>query len=193
MSKSPAAEILASSFLQYPLMEYAFERHSEETRHKHLYQLYRFCSRATELFGGTIVTPDMQGALIWLPGKNFPLNLSHEIKSGMWTIPFRVGVLATLRLMKHDAVPEGWIKKNAGANFGYIWCVGVKSSARRKGYSRKLIEQSITAMRKKGMDEFWLKTEDPNNVLIYRKLGFELMYETVVKSSGITSWVMMKR
>jgi N-acetylglutamate synthase-like GNAT family acetyltransferase len=73
---------------------------------------------------------------------------------------------------------------------GYIWCVGVSATVRGKGLSRQIIEQSISDMRNQGLNEFWLKTEDAKNVLIYQNLGFELVHETLVKSSGLKSWVM---
>lgn len=188
-----AAKILADSFLHYPLMKYAFKECSEEQRSKNLLQLYHYCSQAASLYGGVLVSPDQKGALIWLSGNNFPLGVFREIKSGMWTIPFQIGLPATLRLMHHDAVTETWIKKNSREKFGYLWCVGVEKAARGKGYSRRLIEQSIYDMKQKGLNEFWLKTEDPKNVLIYKKLGFEVMYETVVKSSGLSSWALLKK
>lgn len=187
-----AGKILADAFLHYPLMQYAFERKPEEVRAKGLNHLYTHCTNAASFYGGVILTADKQGALIWLPGKHFPLGLMREIKSGMWTIPFVLGVKPTLRLMNHDAEPEGWIKKNAGKNYGYIWCVGLNASSRGKGYSRKLIDQAISQMRAQGMNEFWLKTEDPKNVIIYQKLGFELVCDIVVKSSGLKSWVMRR-
>ncbi len=75
---------------------------------------------------------------------------------------------------------------------GYIWCIGVLNEARGKGYSRLLCEQSMGQMRQLGLSTCWLKTEDPKNVTIYQKLGFRVMNEMVVKSSGIASWAMMK-
>jgi ribosomal protein S18 acetylase RimI-like enzyme len=188
-----AGKILADAFLHYPLMQYAFEGRSEEERAKALHQMYSCCVPAAALYGGVILSEGKQGALIWLNGKNFPLGLLREIKSSMWTIPFHLGAKTTLRLMNHDAVSEGWIAKNAGEKFGYIWCVGVNANSRGKGYSKKIIDQAITDMRAQGMNEFWLKTEDPKNVTIYQKLGFELVYETVVKSSGLKSWVMRRK
>ena len=144
------------------------------------------------MYGGVILTPDSHGAVIWLPGKNFTLSLPKEIRSGMAAIPFQLGLKSTLRLMNHDGESEGWIKKNAAASMGYIWCIGVKPEAQGKGYSRVLINQSIEQMRQMGLTECWLKTEDAKNVTIYQKLGFTLMNEMVVKSSGITSWAMKK-
>ena len=110
----------------------------------------------------------------------------------MVTLPFKVGIKSTLRLINHDITPEGWIAKNAKGNYGYIWCVVVDESARGKGNCRLLIDHAIADMREQEINEFWLKTEDPKNVSIYQKLGFKLAYETVVKSSGLKSWVMRK-
>ena len=187
-----AARIIANAFLHYPLMLYAFEGRSEQERAKMLDRLYSKCVAAAAIYGGVLVTPDEQGAVIWLPGKNFTLTLAKEIRSGMAAIPFLLGPKSTLRLMNHDAESEGWIKKNAGPNMGYIWCIGVSPQARGKGYSRLLIDQSMQQMRQLGITECWLKTEDAKNVTIYQKLGFTLMHEMVVKSSGIQSWAMRK-
>lgn len=192
-SSNKVGEILAYAFLHYPLMKYAFEGKSEAQRTDSLNHLYTRCTSASIKYGGVITTENSRGALIWLSGKNFPLGLWREIKSGMGTIPFNLGAKATLRLVNHDTVPEGWIRKNAGEKMGYIWCIGVNFNERGKGYSRKLIDESISQMRAQGMNEFWLKTEDLKNVIIYEKLGFELAHEMMIKSSGLRSWIFRKR
>jgi ribosomal protein S18 acetylase RimI-like enzyme len=178
--------------LHYPLMLHAFEGRTEAQRLVLINRLFEKCVSATDIYGGIIITPDNLGAVIWLPGKNFQLTLLHEIRSGMALIPLQVGIKSTLRLMNHDAVAEGWLRKNAAQSMGYIWNIGVLPDARGKGYSRLLIDQSMEQMRKLGLTECWLKTEDPKNVAIYQKLGFTLMNEMVVKSSGITSWAFRK-
>ncbi len=187
-----AGEILADAFLHYPLMKYAFEGQNEIARSKNLLHLYSNCANACAKYGKVITTENNKGALIWLPGSNFPLGLYREIKSGMATIPLKIGVKSTLRLMNHDSVPESWIKKNAGGKMGYIWCLGIVENERGKGLSRHLVEESIAQMKAEGINEYWLKTEDPKNVIIYQKFGFEIMHKTIVKSSGIKSWVFRK-
>ncbi len=187
-----AGTIIAKAFLHYPLMQYAFAGHTEEKRQQLLNHLYTRCVAAADIYGGVLVTPEKQGAVIWLPGKNFQLTLLHEIRSGMALIPFQIGIKQTLRLMNHDGESEGWLRKNASVNMGYIWCIGVSAEARGNGYSRMLIDQSLGQMRELGLSECWLKTEDPKNVTIYQKLGFTLMNEMTVKSSGIKSWAMKK-
>ena len=187
-----ATRIIAEAFINYPLMQYAFEGQSEERRAVRLRRLHGHCVDAAALYGQVLVTPDELGALIWLPGKNFPVTLPMEIRSGMALIPLQIGIRSTLRLMNHDGESEGWVRKNAGKNMGYIWVVGVLAKARGKGYSRLLIDQSIEQMREQGITECWLKTEDPVNVGIYQHLGFTLMNEMVVKSSGMRSWAMKR-
>lgn len=187
-----AGSILAEAFLHYPLMQYAFEEKTEEAKRKGLHHLYTHCVKAALWYGGVVITPNQQGALIWLRGNHFPLGLTREIKSGMWAVPFKLGLKTTLRLMNHDAEPDNWLRENASPNFGYVWCVGVNNVARGKGYSRLLIERSIDEMKQLGMNEYWLKTEDPKNVAIYRKLGFETVGHFTVKSSGIPCWIMRR-
>lgn len=187
-----AANILANAFLQYPLMMYAFEGLSEQERLHRLQKLFAHCVAAAGIYGARLVMPDQTGALIWLEGKHFTLTLPKEIRSGMWRIPFVCGIKPTLRLMQHDGEAEGWIKKNAGPGFGYIWNIGVLPEAQGKGYSREMIAACIQQMFALGYKECWLKTEDAKNVTIYQKLGFTVMNEMVVKSSGVTSWAMRR-
>ena len=191
-TNTTSAQILANSFLNYPLLQYAFEVRTEQERLVLINRLFTKCVSAASIYGGIIVTPDNLGSVIWLSGKNFQLTLLHEIRSGMALIPLQVGIKPTLRLMTHDAEAEGWVRKNAAKSMGYIWNIGVLPQARGKGYSRLLIDQSIQQMRNMGLTECWLKTEDAKNVTIYQKLGFTLMNQMVVKSSGITSWAMRK-
>jgi hypothetical protein len=183
-----AAAILADSFLHYPLMRFAFGCNEQERSLK-LHKLFAKSVAAASRYGGVIVSEDATAALTWLPGRSFPLSLWRELNAGMLAIPLQVGIKPTLRLMNHDIIPESWIGKHAGEKMGYIWCVGVQAGQRGKGLSRGIIKQSIAQMRAQGMTEFWLKTDDAQNVPIYQKLGFEIMYETTVKSSGLPTWV----
>jgi ribosomal protein S18 acetylase RimI-like enzyme len=191
-ARTETSKILANAFLHYPLMLYAFEGCSESQRLKLLHHLYYHCVRASAMYGGVITNQDGSGALIWLSGESFPMGLWHEVKAGMWALPFRLGLKATLRLVGHDSTPENWIKNYGDNKIGYIWCVGVNANARGQGLSRKLVEEGISEMKQLGMETFWLKTEDPKNVAIYQKLGFEVVNEMIVKGSGLKSW-MMKR
>lgn len=187
-----ASQIFAAAFSQYPLMQYAFEGCSEEKKARGRLALYTHCAKAAQIYGGLHLTDDEQGAIIWLPSQHYQLGLWREFVSGMVAIPFKLGPKATLRLINHEAVLDNWIRKHAGDKMGYVWVVGVLANARGKGYSRWLIEKAIADMKAQGLTEFWLSTEAPQNVLIYQKMGFEVMLEMVVPSSGLQAWIMKK-
>ncbi|KAH9095211.1 hypothetical protein LEN26_017904 [Aphanomyces euteiches] len=73
---------------------------------------------------------------------------------------------------------------------GWIWAVGVALEGQGKGYCRYLMEKAIDDVRAQGMTEIWFTTDKDVNVTIYKKLGFQVMTEKVISSSGIKSWTM---
>lgn len=185
-----AGEILAEAFKHYPLIQHAFDGSSEQRKTQGLMALYTGCAGASFLYGGVELHPSKQGALVWLHGMHFPMGIVKELKSGMLQIPFKAGLLPVLRLVNHDKIAETWIRKNAGEKMGYIWCVGVLSDARGKGICRNLFDIALAELKARGLKEAWLKTEDPKNVLIYERLGFKVMQEFQIKSSGLPSFAM---
>jgi GNAT superfamily N-acetyltransferase len=194
MSKNDiASQVIADAFFNYATMTYAFGGYSEAQRMAGTQKLFRRCVAAADKFGGIVTTPDNKGALIWLSGDYFPMGIVNEITSGMLAIPFEIGVKPTLRLMGHEQDSEVWIKKNSSGKMGYIWCVGVLEEMRGKGLSRVLIDHSIADMKAAGITDYWLKTEDPKNVEVYKKLGFEMKREIIVKQSGLPTWFFNKK
>ena len=192
-TNSVAAAVIAEAFLYYPTMTHAFEGKTVQERSLLLPKLFTRCVAAADKYGGVVTTRDNSGALIWLAGDYFPMGFINEFKAGMAAVPFEVGVKATLRLMNHEGASEQWIKDNSTGKMGYIWCVGVLPNQRGQGHSRTLIDASIEQMKQQGITDYWLKTEDPKNVLIYTKLGFEVVRQIVVKSSRLTTWFLRKK
>jgi ribosomal protein S18 acetylase RimI-like enzyme len=184
--------ILAAAFHRYPLMMYAFAGLRDEERARRLQCLYTRCTQAATLYGGGVLAEKQEGAAIWLHPDHFQLSLPEELKSGMAWLPLELGIRPTLRLVRHDGESEGWIKQYAPASIGYLWCIGVPPEMQGRGIGRWLINECTTQMRAAGLSECWLKTEDPKNVAIYQKLGFEMMRMMTVKSSGIPSWAMRR-
>jgi N-acetylglutamate synthase-like GNAT family acetyltransferase len=75
---------------------------------------------------------------------------------------------------------------------GYLWCIGVLEKFRGQGKSRELVTSTLEAMKLDGITECWLKTEDPKNVLVYTKLGFEMVRHIQVKNSNLPTWFFKK-
>ncbi|MES2621836.1 MAG: hypothetical protein V4615_13385, partial [Bacteroidota bacterium] len=77
-----AVQILADSFLHYPLMRFAFDT-TDAHRSVLLQKLFNKSVAAASMFGGVLVSNDGHAALIWQTGKCFPLTLWNELFAGM--------------------------------------------------------------------------------------------------------------
>ncbi|KAF0701640.1 Aste57867_7935 [Aphanomyces stellatus] len=186
-------DVLAAAFLHYPVMDFAFQGESEAEQARKLQIMFRFCANAARLYGGSAFTEEKDGALLWLPGSKVPLGLWRELRAGVAALPFQIGLRQVCRLMAHDVdVMQNILDRANMKQMGLIWLVGVEPTSQGKGYCRILMERAMTEMRTQGMTEFWLTTNTESNVKIYERLGFHVMDERVIKSSGLTDWVMRK-
>ncbi|CAK4614134.1 hypothetical protein LEN26_015602 [Aphanomyces euteiches] len=173
-------------------MKYAFEGHSDQEQLEKLIVMYRIMTAGVMVYGGVVETTDGTGALHWISGKNFPLGLWREIQYGALSLPFKLGFRVVHRLAKHDSESQEYVLKHASKSMGWIWTVGVAPEGQGKGHCRYLIETAIEQMRAQGMTEFWLTTDKEVNVVIYKKLGFEVMTERIMSDSGIKNWTMKR-
>ncbi|CAK4081513.1 unnamed protein product [Aphanomyces euteiches] len=187
------ARTLAQAFLHYPCMKYAFDGMTEAERLEKLTILERTVAVAALNFGGIVETKDGNGALLWLAGKNFPLSLEQSEQSGITELPALLGMTVIQRFASHTREGNNYVVQHAGKTMGWIWVLGVAPESQGKGHGRYLVEKAVADMRAQGMTEFWLVTESEVNVIIYKKLGFQVMHEHVLFSSGIRKWTMKRQ
>ncbi|CAK4069537.1 unnamed protein product [Aphanomyces euteiches] len=183
---------LGHAFLNYPVMKYAFEGHSDQDQLDKLIVLYRTLTASAMAYGGVVETKDGNGALLRLSGKYYPLGLWRELQTGALSLPFQLGFRVIHRLAKHDTESQQYTAKHASKSMGWIWVVGIAPEGQGKGHCRFLMERAIEQMRAQGMTEFWLTTDKEVNVTIYKKLGFEVMTEKIMSGSGIKNWTMRR-
>ncbi|MEM1241511.1 MAG: N-acetyltransferase, partial [Cyanobacteria bacterium P01_H01_bin.26] len=79
-----AAAVLGAAFCQDPFMTYVFP--NARTRIHNTAKLLLPIVRCGLRYGGVEVTPQGDGALVWIPGDQLPLSLWQLVRSGMiWT------------------------------------------------------------------------------------------------------------
>ncbi|KAG9403367.1 hypothetical protein AC1031_006013 [Aphanomyces cochlioides] len=186
------APVLAEAFLHYPSMDYSFEGESEESQLAKLVIVYKGLVEATRLYGKIVTSPDGTGALLWLPGKVFPLGLLREIRTSLVSLPFRIGFRPTWRLTSHEDASVDYIVEHGGPHIGVIWNVGVTPAGQRRGNCRFMIETAINQMKAAGLTEVWLSTDTETNLIVYTQLGFQVMTHRVISCSGLRNWVLSK-
>lgn len=179
------AGTLAHAFAQDPLMVYAFR--DEDTRVHKLVTLFEGLERHCERVGGVVSLEDAGGAGVWAPVNRSRPGPKDLCASGLVWSPLRTGVGPILRLERAEAWGLRRLAELAEPSDGYLWALGVDPSMRGLGLGRKVVEAAIEQM---GPGRrCWLKTEQPNNVSLYKRLGFELVDQRSDARTGVTTWL----
>lgn len=165
-----------------------------ETRIQQLTQLFLPLIRCSHRHGSVDITSGGGGVLAWVPGKVFsgPAKFLELFRSGMFWVPWSLGLSAFKRLKVHDEVCEQALIQHAPQDFAYIWAVGVRPDQAGQGLGKKMINAALDEMRQRGHSTCWLRTENPNNVSLYEHLGFKQVLTETPSGSGQQYWLMFQ-
>ena len=183
-----AAATLGQAFSQDPFMSYLFP--DSTTRVQQVTKLLLPVIRCSLLYGSVEVAPEGGGALMWISGEHIPLKLSQIVKSGLIWTPFSIGSSPFKRLQAHDTVCEHEIKNKAPDGFAYLWVVGVHPDYKGRGFGKQMIKSALENMRSRGHSACLLRTENPNNVGLYKHLGFKQIHTDTPHASKLPYWLM---
>lgn len=187
-----AAQVLGQAFAKDSFMAYMLPDSS--TRVQQLSKLFVPLLYASQRYGEVNVTPSGGGVLAWVPGQFFsrPVKFLELLRSGMLWLPWAVGRAAYKRLKVHDEVCELALLQHAPERFAYIWAVGVRPDQAGQGLGKKMINVALDQMRRQGYSTCWLRTENPNNVGLYKHLGFQQVLTEIPSASGQQYWLMFQ-
>jgi ribosomal protein S18 acetylase RimI-like enzyme len=183
-----AAQVLSRAFSRDPFMAYVFP--DAQRREQKLAALFQPVIRCSQRYGGVEVTTGGEGVLGWLSGEYFPLGLSQLVRTGMISIPLRIGPPAFLRLQGHEDVCDSALEQRATKGFAYLWVVGISPEAAGQGYGKQVIQSALAAMEHRGHSSCLLRTDNEKNVAIYKRLGFEPIHSATVPNSNLPFWIL---
>ena len=152
---------------------------------KKLAALFQPVIRCSQRYGGVEITAGGEGVLGWLSGEHFPLGAMQLVTTGMISIPLRIGLPAFFRLQGHEEGCDRALAQRAPEGFAYLWVVGVRPEAAGQGYGKQVIQSALTAMENRGHSSCLLRTDNENNVAIYKCLGFEPIHSAIVPKSNL--------
>lgn len=186
-----AAAVLSRAFSRDPFMSYVFP--NAQTREQKLAALFQPVIRCSQRYGGVEITAGGEGVLGWLSGEHFPLGAMQLVTTGMISIPLRIGLPAFFRLQGHEEGCDRALAQRAPEGFAYLWVVGVRPEAAGQGYGKQVIQSALTAMENRGHSSCLLRTDNENNVAIYKCLGFEPIHSAIVPKSNLPFWVLFRK
>ena len=189
---SPAARVMANAFADAP--RYTYLLPDATKRHARLPWYWAATIRAAILTCGVVnVAQDSPGSAvlgvaIWSPPERRRNNVSTKLRSGLWAMPFRLGVPAWRRrralgplLAALAPSPPCW----------RLDSIGVDPSTQRSGAGTALINHMLPRIDADALPAF-LDTSQPENIGYYERFGFRVSAELALPN-GTPLWGMTRQ
>lgn len=178
-----ASGVLSRAFQHDPLFTCLLP--SQERRRQALPHLFAPLLRDVAKRGGVLTMP--YAVLTWLPVQQLQANLFAHIFRGYLSVPFHLGIRATLRLMAHEDWCNERIASYGSTEAAYIQAVGVEPDRAGQGLGSRLVDHALSRIAMTHRSCI-LRTEQPRNVPFYQKLGFRCVEHVDRPESGIQTW-----
>ena len=185
-----AVETLASAFMKDPLCCWLFEE--ESSRYQYLQEYFLFRVRYGYKFGEIHKTSKkFEGIAIWLPGDEAEVTYRRGLRTGGFRFIFKMG----FEKMKKLTIASDYVAdiRNSIIQPPYteLSPIGVKPEYQGKGFGSKLLRPMMQKFDNEKTVCF-LETQNPENILLYEKLGFEIAREGIMPESDLHHWGMMR-
>lgn len=168
-----AGALLGRAFVDDPGFVYAF---GDGDRRARVAWINRRFVDYTRLAGGTVtaIGDPPEGVLLWMDAPaRYVVSTFTMLRAGMLTSPFRFGVGALVRLMRLGARLDASHARLMTEKHRYIYVLGVDPKNQGKGLGKALLRPKLEEADELGL-RCYLETLRPENVKLYRGLGFEV-------------------
>ena len=128
----------------------------------------------------------------WVAGPRLALTPADLVRTGLIAAPARLGATQSLRLDRHERACEGPLLDAVTEATAYLWMLGVRPERRGEGLGAHTVAVVLAAMARLGHRRCLLRTEEPDDVPLYRHLGFEVVEHLTELPSGLPAWIMAR-
>ena len=191
------ARMLARAFVDDPLMLFAYgvgdKERSSEGGYYYFQIPLKYCLRYGEVYAPT---SDIEGAAAWMPSSKWPITFWKMMRvTSIWLMmkmvcKFGIGMMN--RMMPVGRHLDETHKRLAPSDHFYLQTLGVDPEHQGKGYASRLLKPMFARLDEEGMP-CYLETFTEKDVQIYSHFGFDVLEESEVRDTGITSWAMLRQ
>lgn len=182
------AALFARAFQDDPLMRYAIP--DARQRRRLLPGLMGLNVRYGCRYGEVYYTPEYMGAAFWLPPGQSTYTLWRLLRAGMFVAPLRLPWPALRRLAAGESRAHALHERYAPGPHWYLAQIGVEPAHQRQGVASRLLRPMLARADAAGLP-CYLETENPANISIYQRYGFQAVGEDVVPN-GPHIWAMLR-
>jgi GNAT superfamily N-acetyltransferase len=136
-------------------------------------------------------TEELKGIAIWIPPRQFPLNIFRLLKSGAYALPLQLNFRKLLKLiplfLRVKACHEAWMPQP----HWYLLMLGVSPSCQNQGVGSILLAPVLAEADRHGIP-CYLETSTAAAVRFYQRQGFEVVETIDSDQQGIQIWAMKR-
>ena len=143
------------------------------------------------LYGRAYATPGLEGVACWLLPGQTELGIGRLVRSGLYAVPLKMGLLAYRRFEPYVGCADALHKRHAPQPHWYLWAIGVDPPSQRRGIGSLLIEPILARADADGV-ACYLETDAPDNLTFYQKHGFRVVDEARVPKLDVLVWAMRR-
>jgi len=186
-----AARVFARAFFDDPIAHYVTP--SESTRFRTLEAVLRPFLRYGVLYGEVHTTPGEPAAgAIWLGPDEWHIGEEGASRAGMDWIADEIGDEDYLRFTAY----YDWMSKQhellAPATHLYLAVLAVDTHLQGQGIGSGLIRNMTRRADEEGL-VCYLETQQPKNVPLYQRHGFEVVLDTMEPVSRLRTWAFVRQ
>ena len=141
-------------------------------------------------YGEVYRTAEYTGAAFWLPPGHATYTLWRMLRAGMFVAPLRLPWPVLRRLATVEGRAQRLHERYAPEPHWYLAQIGVEPAHQRQGVASRLLRLMLARMDAAGLP-CYLETENPANISVYGRYGFQVVAEDVVPD-GPHIWAMLR-
>ena len=188
--REAVVETLCLAFREYPVMTFVLGRDALAADDPALTALIGFYTDRRLLRGWPVLGVRegevlQAAALVSRPEE--PEADPAPVRAALATLAGELGDAAFERMQRFEDASDA---NEPETDHLFVGMLGVRPSARGRGYGRVLLDAVQEAAEGEGRDGVCLSTEDPANLPFYRHVGFELVGQADV--GGLTTWCLFR-
>jgi GNAT superfamily N-acetyltransferase len=180
-----ASGIFTRGFHNDPYLSWA--EPNEGRRPRTLEAIFRAYVYMGSLGGGVIHQPGVS-AIEWRRPEHADLSTLAIFTSGLWRVGLVSPPAVWYRLESHNAEAMRGVIPVLSKTSVYLSTFAVEPALAGKGHGGKALTAALATFAE-SWDTCVLRTDNPVNVPFYRKHGFTVLSENVMKASGLPVWV----
>lgn len=185
-----AGKYLADAFIDYPIHTTIFP--DLERREKLLPNFMEFSIRSGMKFGNAYASSEkLEAIAVWLDPDHVIPGIFDILRLRGLSMLLQIRLRDLLRAKKIWDRVENLHKEHAPERHWYLESLAVQKKHRGKGLSRKLVAAKFQELDKLNLPAY-LETHSDLNVIIYKKMGFEVIYQTKIPETDVMHYSMIR-